>query len=167
MESWFDNHQIATGFIIGIIASGIVALVTVIIQNWIRKEKLKKKYGRAAGNFECYGFERINPNLVTADPSNYKRTLESTTNGSVAEIKYKEENILSIKLTQKDGNVWVGDILMELETLGSVAWRYTTFPKEEHWFGLKRIIIRDNGDCIYLVGEVDEGFGKEVLIRTK
>jgi len=46
MENWFDNHQIATGFIIGIVTSGIVAYVGYFIQNQIRKQRLKKKYGK-------------------------------------------------------------------------------------------------------------------------
>ncbi len=62
---------------------------------------------------------------------------------------------------------------MELETLGSVAWRYINLPlvngKEQHQFGLKKCIIHDNQKerkiYVYLIGDKLEGYGKEVLIR--
>lgn len=71
-------------------------------------------------------------------------------------------------------HVWKGEILMELETMGSVAWRYTKLSGKDvenrHRFGLKRCIIReekeDNKMYIYLIGEKDKGYGNEVLIRN-
>lgn len=70
---------------------------------------------------------------------------------------------------------WKGEINLASETSGSVAFRYVNLPeiegKEQHQFGLKNVIIRDNENeeyiYVYLIGNKLDGYGKEVLIRKR
>ena len=58
---------------------------------------------------------------------------------------------------------------MELNNLGSVAWKYNYKENGKYEFGLKKcILIVDNDEIneIYLIGEKEAGYGKEILIRN-
>ena len=56
---------------------------------------------------------------------------------------------------------------MEHENFGTVVWRYVDYPKNQHAFGFKRMMVREEPDevFLYLLGE--RPFGKEVFIRRK
>jgi len=169
MDCIFDSCQLINGLWLGIISSTIVAFVTYLIVNQKAKKDLRKKFGKAEGDYKGYGFEPINE----LDPKSEFKNILREKPISEATIRYLRDNILKITLEDNNGLTWEGEILMELETLGSVAWRYKNLKKDEgreqHRFGLKRLIIRDVNDedfTVYLIGEKEEGYHKEVLIRN-
>ncbi|MGH9930064.1 MAG: hypothetical protein ACREA9_12695 [Pyrinomonadaceae bacterium] len=87
------------------------------------------------------------------------------------------DNILRIELTEYPNSgqyKWTGIITMDLETYGTVAWQYEIiggkpFDGNAHEFGFKRVMIRnnDNGTYIYLVEEIEESYGKEILVKQQ
>lgn len=166
MNCIFDSCELINGLVLGVISSIIVLLA----EKYFTRKRLKDKYGKAEGNYLGYGFEKEDKN----NPNSSLKTTLDDKPISEAEIKYLHDNILSIKL-KHDNLIWEGNILMELETLGSIAWRYTNMPlangKEQHWFGLKRCIVRnvesEDKVYVYLIGEKEDGYGKEILIRSK
>jgi len=170
MNCIFDQCALINGLLLGLSTSAIVSIITYVIVNRKNKKVLKKKYGTPEGEYLGYGFERKYPDKPD---SPLKKTLTNEPI-STATIKYIKDNILSISL-KHDEKVWTGEIIMESETSGSVAWRYINLPldngKEQHWFGLKKVVVRNVEDeknsYIYLIGDTLEGFGKEILIRAK
>jgi len=172
-----DFHSVLPVYEIALISGLSSALLTSLIISTfarrhvlrIHKKETKNKFSKAAGNYNCYSFELIDPASSPSDPANHKKTI--IPNGGKAVIEYQENNILSITLTEKDGYVWQGKIFMEDEMVGSVVWRYVSLPlskeNEWHWIGLKRLLIREEQlyVYVYLIGEVTDGFDNEVLIR--
>jgi hypothetical protein len=135
------------------------------------RKKLKEKFSLPAGEYNCYSFEKILPDIEDETSANFKRSI--TPNGGKADIVYESENILKITLKERDGYEWSGKIFMQDETVGNIVWRYTNLPlqrdKEWHWFGLKKLLVREEEHFVYLyiIGEVSEGFGNEVLMKKK
>ena len=78
-------------------------------------------------------------------------------------------NILRIEV-EHDNRKWNGDIEMENEAYGTVVWRYTDYPENQHMFGYKRVSVISETDrvLLYLVGErpVDP-FGREMFVKQK
>ena len=151
----------------------VLAGVIVLIGDTLRRRLVnKRKYGKAAGKYECYSF--------------IKGTEELYKNECFATIAYKGNNVLKIKHYDPNrGDEWEGEILMELESKCAVAFRYTKLKKKEqmfndiHRFGMKHCIVRkdmiEKKMYVYLIGEKwieeingdlkVEGFGNEVLTR--
>ena len=175
METLFGIAELPDGIIAGllsgIIASGIVSFVTYRMAVGRSKKKLKEKFSLPAGEYNCYSFEKILPEIEDETSANFKRSI--VPNGGKAEIVYENENILRITLRERDGYEWSGKILMQDETVGNIVWRYMNLPlqreKEWHWFGLKKLLVREEEHFVYLylIGEVSEGFGNEVLMKKK
>ncbi len=175
-----SGFDIISNLIIGIIASTIVAIATYIIVNRKQTQDLRKKYGKAAGHYFGFGLEKdLDEHGVQKRDDDGKLLFKTTLEDkpcSEATIRYvPDTNFLDIHLKELSTKYeWQGQIFMELESKGSIAWRYIGFPKtkegkEQHIFGLKRCIVRDDaGDnkiYVYLIGE--KGYGKEILVRDK
>lgn len=168
------SSELLNGLIVGF-ASGIISAVIIswIIIGFMKRNQrkiLRKKYSKAEGSdYKTYSFDDIVPSDTDDYPQIQKKTIRP--NGGKAEIKYEHDNMLSISLTEKDGSVWEGKMIMEMETIGSVYYRYTHLPFEDkwHWYGFRRFMIRDEAHhiYIYLDEEINSGLGKEVLIRRK
>jgi len=157
-----DWGQIIFAFLVGVLATIIGDKVI----SYFKKRELKKIYKKIVGTYECYGFEPKDNNKKSVRPEDYKSSIEA--NGSIANIDYKGGKRLFIRNTDENGLVWEGDILMDLETFGTVAWKYIGYPtengKETHRSGFKRIIVSDN-NTVYLIGDIEEGYGWEILKR--
>lgn len=156
----FDICALWNGLLLGVISSTIATTITLCVTNRKRRRDLRKRFGRAEGEYEGHEFDKENeapkPDVV-----------------SKATIEYIRDNVLSIKLkelrnkNQNDENYeWSGQISMELEHFGSIAWMYTNLDSE-HRFGFKRCIVREDSSnvWVYLIGE--DGFEKEILVRSK
>jgi hypothetical protein len=147
------------GFFVGALSS----LAATALAHLVGRVSWKKRYGKAEGQYEGKVFKKDTWELAEEPVSK-------------AEIEYKQDNVLSIKLTSlieknvdtKEYLVWIGEMTMESENFGTVVWRYTNLPKPQHQFGFKRCIVQEEPDAayVYLIGEAVEGYGKEVLIRT-
>jgi len=158
---------ISNKYIWAIVASVIGAIIVLAGDRFLKRIALKMKYGKAAGKYICYGYKK---------DKNQKETEYLEKNGNSATIIYKGKNVLKINLFETNPkHEWKGEILMELETKGSVAWRYTKLHgkkvgfNNEHKFGLKHCIVREDKEenkmYVYLIGEKLEGFDKEILVR--
>lgn len=164
-----NECDLINGLVLGIVASAIVSYATYLIVNHKSKKELRSRFSKAAGNYLGYGFEPHDPNV----PSKRYKWILSEKPISKASIAYLDSNRLEITL-EHDNLEWKGEIFMNSETSGSVAWRYMNLTpengKEQHQFGLKRVVIRDDHEqqkmFVYLIGEMDEGYSKEVLIRN-
>jgi hypothetical protein len=135
-------------------------LITLGITDWRRRRDLRERFGKAEGQYEGHEFDK---EIEAPKPDVVSR----------ATIEYMRDNILSIKLTElrfrnhKGENYeWSGQITRELEQFGSIAWTYTNLDNK-HRFGFKRCIVREDPGMVwvYLVGE--DGFEKEILVRSK
>lgn len=164
-----DGCDLLNGLVLGVVASTIVSYFTYLIINRKSKKDLRTKFSKAAGNYLGYGFE---PHDLK-DPSKGYKWILNEKSISKASISYLDSNRLEITL-EHNNLKWQGEIFMDSETSGTVAWRYLNLTpekgKEQHQFGLKRIVIRDDHEqqkmFVYLIGEIDEGYKKEVLVRS-
>jgi hypothetical protein len=162
------EEVIARGLLPGIVASLTATVVVALASCCWHKWTSKRKFGKADGTYEGYEFKRDDKGQFTWEMRKNP--------ASKARIAYRKDNILSItlesleeKTPEGDYLVWDGEMVMELENFGTIAWRYRNLPEPQHRFGFKRCIIREESDKIYvyLIGEEFEGYGKEVLIRDK
>ena len=154
------------GFFIGVIASISATLIYWYFSDRRRKTLLKKKFGKAEGNYLGFGYSKEAPNQKLGRQQ------------SIATIKYLKDNMLSFKLNGRNDPIqyqWKGIITMELENYGSMSWKYTIFDgvdcneSNTHIFGFKKVMINDNGNnfYIYLVDATQEGYEKEVLKKVE
>jgi len=171
MNCIFDKCELINGLFLGLISSGVVAFLTYLIINRKIKKQLLIKYGKAVGEYDGFSFEEV---VKNKPESGYKKVLKNEA-VSKANVIYLHDNILKITLTEINNNhIWEGYITMELENLGSIAWEYKNLEnlenKKQYSFGLKRCIINDDIESgfkyIYLIGEKDECYGKEILIQN-
>lgn len=157
----FDICALYNGIFLGVLASVIASILVLLFQHSKRKKDLRQRFGRAEGEYEGHEYDKnkLQPRAEIV---------------SKASIRYEYNNVLSLKLEQlnsknKKGEnlVWVGEIIMELEQFGHLVWYYTNLDDYQHWFGFKRCIVREEKDktYVYLIGENEEGFGKEILVR--
>lgn len=165
------NCELVEGFVIGLVTSGIVALLAVKTSDCRKRKGLKKKFGKLDGVYKGYRFEKAGVEKDEFGRQKYKNILEDKPH-SEATIKYLNENVLEIYHFEfETKHEWEGQIKMDLETSGSIVWRYNKISnqdsKEKHIFGLKRCIVREDlkeGKMyLYLIGE--ERYGKEILIK--
>jgi len=170
MECVFNICEFWGGIGIGILSSVIVSFITYFIVNYRNKDLLKRKFGKAEGEYSGYGFEPID----RKDSTKGTKWILNNDKLSSAKIEYVKENVLTIEhITLRNKFIWKGNIEMESETTGSIPWLYVNLPKDgekdQHQFGHKRCIIRETDDeiYVYLIGDKLEGYGKEVLIRSK
>jgi hypothetical protein len=153
----------------GLLSSFLAAIFIYIWENIRQKNKSKKKYGKAEGDFKGYGYLTQNDTLnIQTEPQ------------TQAKVTYLKENLLKIKVTEypnKSTYCWTGIISMELENYGIITWKYELFDgkvldENKHKFGLKKIIINEDDKNIYLyVAEMNlingEEFGREIFKRIK
>ena len=162
-------NDIACIYFDPIFSALLVGLLVYVIDIFRTKIKSKKRFGKIAGDYEGFGY------LTEEDTLNIK-----TTPQTLASIKYLKDNLLEISVTEnpnKNLYEWKGIISLELENYGSIAWRYVIFKKEKlgeykHKFGIKKILINESEDFIYLyVAESDindnKKFGREIFKRKK
>lgn len=171
----FDICSFWSGIFLGLISSLMASGLTYLIVRgfW------KRRFGRANGDYKGRLFKKQQGESCGRILEKATWELEDEPVDDV-EIRYKRDNILSIKVTSlKDKNeegqylVWSGEMTMETENFGSVVWQYENLPKGQHRFGFKRCIVRETDEGsfgkvhVYLIGEEIEGYGKEVLTRKK
>ena len=163
-----DKCELINGLVLGVVASAIVSYVTYLIINLKSKKELKSSFGKAEGTYKGYGFLWHDQN----DHSKGYKWILNKKPQSKAAIIYLDSNRLEITL-EHNSLKWKGEIFMHSETSGSVAWRYLNLTpengEEQHQFGLKTVVLREDTEqqkmYVYLIGEKDEGYNKEVLIR--
>lgn len=104
--------------------------------------EFRRKFKYLEGEYEGFGFKSTDTTMRMSNPQ------------SKARIKHLHHNMLQIEV-EHDSRKWKGDIVMELETSGSIVWRYEPHDAAEFNFGLKRCIAkRTNGVAhLLLVGE--------------
>lgn len=175
IHCYFD--WISWSWISGVLTSVFASLIVVWVIYLRNRDKLRKKFGKAKGKYNGYGFESFYSTQNTIHPNLLKKTINYDKKLSTAIVSYKYPNILKIEVTHWDSYykkdlVWEGDIYMESETRGSVAWRYKNLPdadnKKQHSFGLKQCIVNDIDDemfIIYMLGEQGTRFGREIFIK--
>lgn len=134
----FDSCELINGLVLGLGAS----LIVLAGQGLITRAQFKRKFRYLVGEYEGYGFQAADPTLRESMPQ------------SKARIEHLNENKLSIEVVH-DGRKWNGDIVMELETSGSIIWRYDPRSSAEFNFGLKRCIAKKTEGSVHLllVGE--------------
>jgi len=147
------------GITAGLVASGITAFATKYFVDRKSKRSLRAKYATPEGIYDSYSYE---------DDSTNK--LKSESNGEI-QISYWRDNILRIYAAPVDSPPWKGIIIMETSNLGTVTWENLLQGGGDIEFGIKRLIVRDTrrqgeGKVIYLAGEKEEGYGKEILIEN-
>ena len=161
----FDVCQLWNGLFLGTLASVLAAILVLWVQEYRRKKRLKQTYGKIAGTYLGYGFKESGEQW-----SQLKDEAQSE-----ATIAYVGDNILNIELTGypiREEFKWNGIITMDLETYGTVAWKYEiiggkAFDGNKHEFGFKRIMVRteNNATYIYLVEEIHAKYAKEILVK--
>lgn len=137
---------------------GVFATITVFILQAIKiRLSLRNKFSRLAGSYEGFGLD--NDLALKSKPQ------------SKVQIVYKKLNILKITLTEKNGNIWEGDITIDpILEIGKVVWRYTKPDELKRRFGFKELIINKSNkkiEALYLIGEKQEGYGKEILLPIR
>ena len=129
--------------------------------------KTKKKFGKIAGSYLGYGYDEKNASKLKSTPQ------------TEATISYIKDNLLKISVSEHPNQnhyKWEGVIALELENYGVITWKYLRFKnlnldKDEHKFGIKRIIINEENGMVYLyfvednLGNSNE-FGKEIFIKN-
>lgn len=143
----FDSCQLYNGLLLGVIASLISSIIVIRFEKNRRRKKDKTKYNYLEGNYDGFGFKKDDLTLI--DPEQQ----------STAKVNYLKDNKLEITVTHNSGDneqrTWSGIIIMELETYGSIVWRYHPEQENEFNFGLKRCIVkREKGKVfLLLIGE--------------
>lgn len=138
MNCAFDSCELINGLGLGIVAS----LIVLAGQYLIKRLQYERKYKYLEGEYHGYGFQAADPTLRESKPQ------------SKARILYLRENKLHIEV-EHDRRKWKGDMIMELETSGSIVWRYDPHNSAEFNFGLKRCIVKRTDGMVHLllVGE--------------
>lgn len=165
----FSACDLVYGLGLGILSSVIVAMLTWIISKIKFVKKLKDKFGFPAGSY------LMAPNDWMSAEDVENRSFSPHMKIPTAEIEYLHDNLLKIYAEPADGRNWQGIISMETRYSGSVSWEYVdplpTDTGKGFGFGFKRLIVqqpRENAPKrIFLIGEVDKGYGEEVLIERE
>jgi hypothetical protein len=147
-----DWPTLISGFLLGVVSS---VLATGLTNSYISR-RTRRRFEAAIGNYIGYGFEDENANPLVQMPAPQ----------SEARVRHVEKNILRIEV-EHGNRRWDGNIAMEHETFGTIVWRYVDYPRGQHAFGFKRIMVRDEPDKVYLYLVGEHPFGKEVFIKSK
>jgi len=67
----FDICQLWNGLLLGTTASGFAAIIVILVEKYLRKKDLREKFGKAAGSYLGYGFEK------TGEPWTLKENAQS------------------------------------------------------------------------------------------
>ncbi len=155
-----DWTNLIFGFFIGLLAN----FVTGTYSRKRERKRLAEKFGWAAGDY------------VGRVQKTDSDELDEAKKKSRATVTYLRDNMLKIEVTDPEDQPWIGEIAMEGEQSGTVAWRYR-FPQTSgvgvrHRFGIKRcIFMREDlqgqaTTLMYLIGDKSEGYGNEVFCRS-
>jgi len=120
------------------------------------------------GEYDCFSYDEESGKRNSPDKIVY--------NGSVVNIKYKEECVLEIVCTDKFGNIWNGNAIMESADVGIMAWYYVKLSTngDDSWKrnGIKRLAVIENIKnklvkiCLFSE-EDDSRFGREILMKKQ
>lgn len=138
----FDSCELINGLVLGALASTLSTIVVLAWQRRARRFEFERKFKYLEGAYDGFGFQDSD------------LTLRKDTIQSKALVTYLKENKLRIRVNHGDRE-WIGDMIMELATSGSIVWRYEPHNPLEFNFGLKRCIARktDNEVHLLLIGE--------------
>lgn len=148
--------------IIGLITSALAGFLAFIFNRLYLRFKTDLLYKKMTGKWLSYAFI----NEFGFDKNNLLGEIEIIKSGNYTlHLKYSEKN---------NPHVWEGDIFMnkEFTKIGKICWRYVTLhgiPTTSTTIsGFKDLVIENNnkyGFTIRVIGERDNGYGDELLIR--
>ena len=145
------------GFVIGVLASLVVAAAFACGSWWSGRRLLRKRYeGLVGDGYEGWGF-------VDDEAAELVRKPQPQ---SQASIEYVARNILRIHVVH-DGREWTGEVSMENEHFGTVVWRYIDVADGREAFGFKRIMVSTQPGLVKLLLVGEHPFGLEVFERVR
>jgi hypothetical protein len=149
MKCIFDSCEMWNGLLLGFVASALFAIFLYLFNEYLY---YKPKYGKIAGKYTGYRYKDNNaPNELDETPI------------SNAVIKHLGKNRLKIVVNHNHVS-WSGEIILDSTRFGSIAWQYDN-PADKHRYGFKKCIAEKDLNTLYVIGDKNEGYNKEVFKR--
>jgi hypothetical protein len=150
--------------VVGGIITGIVASVLfLVLSNWLKTRyySIKYKYLKSPNGIQndwiCYSMKNENGRIREDNP-----------NGSTVTINHKKENIFNVRLQEKDGRIWNGQLTIVNESMGKLFFQY----ENEHEYGFKNVAFgkeSENGleyEFVFIIGD-GKDYKNEIFRREK
>ncbi len=192
---WFfakkDSNDLKT-----IKISAFVAIALIILERIIEIYKNFSRFKKIEGTYKAYSYhwdkpsEKTEPGEMDAwENYNFKKFSEEDKNefenlanqhdkdynllsddcNGEATLKYCGGNEFTIKLVEKDGNIWKGRVEFTAINSAAIAWWYITPSSLRDTCGYKKAVVFEDMKPlrIYMFSTDNQRFGREVLIKNE